>query len=107
MIVTRAMVEKERPAYKFTPENGYARLGRLPLPALPVYSAIVCEPDGNAKDGTRHIIKPPNDGATGVVAIWHKAEKEWEPVGVNGRRVAFESRYLAAHGWVYGGPHNG
>lgn len=100
MIITRQQVNKERSAYRLNLGQGYVRLGKPRVPAAAVHPPSACEPASGGDGDTHMIVSPQN---VQVIATWHAATKEWEPIGVSGRRVAFESRYLAAHGWTYGG----
>lgn len=99
MTVARNQVDKERCAYAFR-AGGYVRLGKPPMPGTVMRPASACEPPMGG-DGDSHVLVSPQ--GTEVVARWHAVKREWEPADMSGHRVAFESRYLAAYGWTYGG----
>jgi hypothetical protein len=61
---------------------------------LPVF------PVAGARDGSKHLLKPPN-GAKPLVFLWVAKESAWERFG--GTRMAFTGAYLGAHGWGYVG----
>lgn len=96
-------VRKKRTEYRFLPGTGYILLGNLPLPAVRIGPASVCEAPAPAAAGSSHFLQPPI-GAEPQVLKWHPDKKEWEPGLGAGKRVAFSSAYLAACGWTYSGP---
>lgn len=92
-------------AYGFRMERGYVRLGAPPMPERPIGPASACEPPPSAAPGSFHLLKPPRDGAADVPMIWRPEPRRWDnPTPGTGRRMAFTSAYLAAHGWTYAGP---
>lgn len=98
-------VSDNRTAYKLRPGRGYKLVGPLPMPPDPLGEPAVCEPPAGTPM-SKHKLLPPADreGALPTPFIWHPDKKEWECSGTVGKRVAFTSAYLAAHGWTYGGP---
>ena len=97
-------VAKNPIAYSFQMGSGYKLLGAPKVPLNPVGPASACEPPVPADKGSWHRIIPGGqpDGVH-VVAQWDPAKKHWQPpLEAQGRRVAFTSQYLAAHGWTYG-----
>lgn len=97
-------VAKSRSAFRFVSGHGYTYIGPPPVPAVRIAPAATCEPGPAAVDGSAHFLRGPGGGAP-MRMVWHPAQKEWEPsLASGGRRVAFGSTYLAAHGWAYVGP---
>jgi hypothetical protein len=91
-------------AYSFSMGTGYKLLGPLRLPSTPLGPASACEPTVPADEGSWHRIIPMGqlDGIY-IRAQWNPSKKIWTPpLEAQGRRVAFTSQYLAAHGWTYG-----
>jgi hypothetical protein len=97
-------VEAQRTAYRVEPGKGYKRAGTLPMPQNPLGMPSACEPP-NGTAGGLHLLNPPVDRqAPQMPFTWHPVGKEWESFGRMGKRIAFTSAYLAAHGWTYGRP---
>ncbi len=98
-------VEAALSHHRLIPGKGYRVIGPLPMPAVPLGDASACEPPGAEPDRSLHSLLPEsNRGSPPFIFVWYPEKKEWEPITARGRRVAFSSAYLAAHGWTYGGP---
>lgn len=102
MTILREVIENPS-AYRFVPGKGYIRMGQPPIPESPMAAAADCEPPLVAVEGSAHMLQPPNE-AEPMSMLWSLSTKTWMPYLGNGRRVAFTSAYLAAHGWSYIGP---
>lgn len=104
-MITRNDVDRDRAAHRLIPGQGYRRAFKLAIPAQPIAPPSECEPVHGTEDLSVHNLNPPVErGSSPMAFVWHASRREWEPVGRVAKRVAFESVYLAAHGWTYGGP---
>lgn len=97
-------VEEYRTIYRVDPGKGYKRMGALPLPESPLGVPSACEPPNGTPSGRHMLNAPAEREAPQMPFTWHPVGKEWETFGRMGKRIAFTSAYLAAHGWTYGGP---
>lgn len=90
-------------AFQFKSGEGFKYVGALPMPANPLAPSGVCEPSVPADTGSWHRLLPPNQPDTIYVrAQWDAERKYWmPPLMQQGRRVSYQSAYLAAHGWTY------
>jgi len=101
---TQKEVDANPTLFSYNMKTGYKLLGAPRLPSSPVGPASACEPSFPADNESWHFIIPPNQPDTAKVrAQWIPKLKAWKPpLEAQGRRVAFSSQYLAAHGWIYG-----
>jgi len=106
LITNRNFAMQRKTEHAFKHEVGYVNRGPLRMPATPMHPAQFCEPPIGTQDQSIHMLKAPQspeDNAVGEVMTWHEAEREWAPLSGLGKRLAFSSAYLAAHGWTYAG----
>jgi hypothetical protein len=107
LITNKSFAEQNRATHRFRDTVGYENVGFLTMPQAPVYAPMVCEPSVGTRDGTLHMLRAPQspeDNAVGEAMSWDGQKREWIPLLGAGRRLAFSSAYLAAHGWMYAGP---
>lgn len=88
-------------AHIFQAHKGYFYVGDLPMPPKAIAPASACEPPNDVTKGVVHVLNSPQ--ATEIRAGWDGLSKTWMPIPNIGRRLAFTSEYLAAHGWTYKG----
>lgn len=95
-------------AFAYKPNDGFKYVGALPMPRNPIFVPSECEPSAvpHAENGSWHDVLPPEGtGAPAVRMQWNPTTKVWSPpIQQGGRRCAYSSAYLAAHGWKYGAP---
>ena len=103
-LVSRKVALKNRTHHQFIPGIGYlAHDGPPELPAE-MSGGKNCEPPSGSKDGSAHMIRPPN-GAAPMAFLWAAGEKAWaSPRPEAGNRLAWAPTHLSRAGWEYGGP---
>ena len=99
----RPTAMREKTKHRFVAGLGFLLVGEPPMPATVIGGAEACEPPVLAMPGTRHVLQPPM-GAAPQTLSWDPAGRLWAPPLGLGKRLAFRSIYLAAHGWTYLGP---
>lgn len=97
--VSRESAMRAPSAHKFEVGKGYFYLGELPMPREPIGPASACEPPVDSIKGAIHLLNSPQN--TEIRAGWDGLARVWMPIPNIGRRMAFSSAYLAAHGWTY------
>jgi hypothetical protein len=103
-MISRTEAFKAKSNHAYRARRGYVKLGPLAMPAKPVAPERACEPPLGAAEGSWHMLQPPK-GAALMRMQWSVGPKEWAPSRLGaGRRLAFTSAYLAAHGWKYSRP---
>jgi hypothetical protein len=101
-IVPRETAMADRTAHVLRPGIGYVAAGKPAMPIKPIHDASKCEPPAPTGNDTWHWLTSPH--GKDIKLQWNLAKREWAPpIGV-GNRMAFDSKYLAAHGWKYKGP---
>jgi hypothetical protein len=92
----------DKTSHAHVPGIGYVRMGQPPMPRHPLGDAKDCEPEHGTESLTMHTLLAPH-GEEIRNFRWYAETKEWAPLVPHaGNRLAFTSRYLAAHGWRYG-----
>lgn len=99
--VSRDRAVKDPAAHALTPQGKYVRMGKPLLPGRKERPASACEPPAGVRDGSWHMVQPPK-GAPLMIMVWSVGRRDWSPLlPGKGKRLAFTSEYLAAHGWTY------
>lgn len=88
-------------SHAFVPGIGYVRMGVPAMPRVILGPPSDCEPHGQWPALSLHALHAPH-GEVIENFRWYPETKQWAPlVPSAGNRIAFTSRYLAAHGWKY------
>lgn len=100
-LVSRKEALAKRTHHQFVPGLGYlAHSGPPDLPAT-ANGAKNCDPPKGTRDGSLHLIKPPNGGPSQAFT-WIAAEKAWAPaIAGRGNRLAWPVDHLRRAGWEY------
>lgn len=82
---------------------GMGYLAHSGPPALPLGANgnKNCAPPADAKDGSRHLLLPPN-GAPAMPFVWIAAHRAWgSALPQKGNRLAWPIDHLMRAGWAY------
>lgn len=100
----RAQALAKRAHHQFVPGLGYIAHGGPPVLPPTAKGDKPCEPAAGSKDGSRHLLLPPNGGRQ-MPMLWNAAEKSWSAVRLGrGVRMAFAAAHLSKLGWAYVAP---
>jgi hypothetical protein len=106
LITNQKIAEQNKTTHKLVSGKGYISVGILKMPSHPINPPAMCEPPAGTPSDTIHVLLAPYQSEDGdrpfEIFMWDAIKREWSPlVADRGKRLAFSSAYLAAHGWNY------
>ncbi len=103
-LVSRSEALKKRTHHQYIHGIGHVAHSGPPELSVAARGKKNCDPPQGTRDGTHHMMRPPN-GAAPIRMAWVAGEKAWASINpARGNRMAWPVDHLKRAGWEYGEP---